>query len=190
MKTRLTGTLKEVSRDFKTNKLNITFQIEEQPTNDINFWATCEKLSIIVDKFRKKRSLDANGYYWQLTTKLAEANHVSKSCQHNMNLRRYGQAVYMDGKLMCITIPDTDEAENESLEAETYHIKPTSKIYQGSDDVTYRIYILLKGSSDFDTREMSVLIDGVASECKEVGIDTLPPAEIERMLSLWKSGKT
>ena len=180
-----TGKLIAVNRDWKSNKLNLTFEINEERTGDINHIKECEKLKMVIKKFAKKRSLDANGYYWQLTTKLAEANHVSKNFQHNMNLRRYGQATYIDGKLMCITIPDTEEAENTALEAETYHIKPTSKIYQGSDGVAYRIYILLRGSSEYDTREMSVLIDGVVSECKEMGIETLTPEEIERMMQQW-----
>ena len=44
---------------------------------------------------------------------------------------------------------------------------------------------IFKGSSEYDTREMSVLIDGVISEAKELDIETLPPHEIERMKQKW-----
>lgn len=40
----------------------------------------------------------------------------------------------------------------------------------------------IKGSSQYNTREMSRLIDGLVSECKECGIETLTPEELERMM--------
>ena len=49
----------------------------------------------------------------------------------------------------------------------------------------YRTYMMLRGSSDYDTREMSELIDGTVSEAKQMGIETLPPHEIERMKKEW-----
>jgi hypothetical protein len=33
---------------------------------------------------------------------------------------------------------------------------------------------------------MARLIDGVVSECEEVGIETLPPAELEALKTLWE----
>jgi archaellum component FlaG (FlaF/FlaG flagellin family) len=44
------------------------------------------------------------------------------------------------------------------------------------------------GSSTFDTKSMSVFIDGIVSECKELGIETLPPDELERMKAAWNCG--
>ena len=44
------------------------------------------------------------------------------------------------------------------------------------------------GSSTFDTKEMSVFIDGIVRECKELGIETMTPAELERMKSQWQNG--
>ena len=41
------------------------------------------------------------------------------------------------------------------------------------------------GSSTFNTKEMSVFIDGIVSECKELGIETLPEEELERMKAQW-----
>jgi hypothetical protein len=43
-----------------------------------------------------------------------------------------------------------------------------------------------KGSSEYDSREMAVLIDGIISEAKEMGIETLPPREVERLKEMWK----
>ena len=41
------------------------------------------------------------------------------------------------------------------------------------------------GSSTYNTKEMSVLIDGIVYEAKELGIETLPPDELERMKVEW-----
>lgn len=45
---------------------------------------------------------------------------------------------------------------------------------------------MLRGSSTYDTAEMSALIDGLVSECKEQGIETIPPQELERMMEMYE----
>ncbi|WP_045091356.1 hypothetical protein, partial [Clostridium sp. FS41] len=72
-----------------------------------------------------------------------------------------------------------------SLEAETYHIKPTTEVKISSDGTPFRTYIMLRGSSTYDTDEMSKLINGLVSECQEMGIETLPPQELERMMDIY-----
>lgn len=42
---------------------------------------------------------------------------------------------------------------------------------------------MLAGSSTYDTKEMSELINGLVAECKEQGIETLPPEELARMMA-------
>ena len=44
---------------------------------------------------------------------------------------------------------------------------------------------MIKGSSDYDTAEMSQFIDGIISECKDQGIQTMTPNEIEEMKQKW-----
>lgn len=78
-------------------------------------------------------------------------------------------------------IPDTDDAENQVLEAGTYHLKPTSGTITGNDGARYRWYVVLRGSSSFCTAEMSALLDLLIADCKEQGIETLSQDEIERM---------
>ena len=41
------------------------------------------------------------------------------------------------------------------------------------------------GSSTYTTAEMATLIDGVISECKDMGIETATPAELARMMGEW-----
>lgn len=183
-----TGKVAGITMDFMTGKYNISFQADsaDAVTSQFDGIKDVEKLIITAVKYRKKRSLDANAYYWQLITKLAEAMHVSKGRMHNMILRKYGQIEYIEGKLIPISLPDTDKAEETALEAETYHIRPTSQVRQGKDGTMYRTYVMLRGSHSYDTKEMSELINGLVSDCKEVGIETLMPAELAEMMKAWK----
>ena len=50
---------------------------------------------------------------------------------------------------------------------------------------SYTGYAMIKGSSEYDTGEMSRFIDGVISECKELGIQTMTPDEIEELKQKW-----
>mgnify|MGYP000276651941 CR=1 FL=1 len=75
------------------------------------------------------------------------------------------------------------KSKKTALEAETFHIRPTSQVKQGKDGKAYRTYTVLAGSSTYDTKEMSELINGLVAECKEQGIETLPPEELARMMA-------
>lgn len=178
------GVLKAITRDWKSRKLNLTFEMEEDVSEQVE--ELQEKvLSITVKPYRKKRSLDANAYYWVLLSKLAKVIGISKNRMHNMMLQRYGQAFVVDGSMVYLPIPDTEEAEEKMLESSTFHLKLTSQVKEGKDGVMYRTYKLLRGSSDYNTQEMAELINGLVMECKDVGIETMPEEEIKRMLDLY-----
>ena len=118
-----------------------------------------------------------------LLSRLAEVAGISKPRAHNLMLRRYGQNLMIAGQMAYLVVPDTTEAEETALEVETFHIRPTSQVKQGKDGKAYRTYTVLAGSSTYDTKEMSELINGLVAECKEQGIETLPPEELARMMS-------
>lgn len=172
--------------DFETRRIELTVQSE---TDDIgDEWEKlrkAERLVFQVKPFRRKRSLDANAYYWQLITKLAAVLKLSKPHLHNLMLRRYGQPEVIEGKMVYLVLPDTDDGSRTADEAETYHIKPTSEVKYAADGTGWRTYIMLRGSSTYDTKEMSHLIDGIVSECREQGIETMPPDEINRMMEMY-----
>lgn len=133
-----------------------------------------------VKPYRKARTNRQNAYYWQLLTQVADAMRISKAAMHNLMLRDYGQLCMVDGQLLEVKIPDTVSGESSVLRSETYHLRPTSKVIveQGLD---YRIYYLLRGSHEYNTTEMSILVDGLVMEARHLGIETLTPDELERM---------
>ena len=145
-----------------------------------------ERLVFSVKEYKRKRSLDANAYYWVLVTKLAKVLNLSKPHLHNLLLRRYGQPEIVDGQMVFLVLPDSESGTRKADEAETYHIRPTSQVKTGVDGKMYRTYVMLRGSSTYNTAEMSELIDGLVSECKEQGIETLPADELKRMMQMYE----
>lgn len=133
---------------------------------------------------KERRSKSQNSYYWELVGKVATKSikfGAGASEIHNRNLRELGLREYVNGQPVCVFIPDTEEAEKEALNAESYHIKPTSQTRIGKDGKVFRCYVMLRGSHTFNTSEMSALVDLIVQEAESVGIETLTPAELERI---------
>lgn len=64
---KFTGTVSDVSIDFKTQKPKITFIMNEKSAlSELDEIKDLDKLSIEAKKYRQKRSLDANSYCWLL----------------------------------------------------------------------------------------------------------------------------
>lgn len=146
-----------------------------------------ERYTAEIKKLSKKRSLDANSYYWLLVGKLSKAIGISMSYCHNIMLRRYGTFKLFGGQVMYVVLPDTDEASREADEDEECHIKPTSQVKEGKDGLMYRTYIMLKGSHEYNTTEFKNLVEGIIDECKQVGIETATPDEVSKMISLLRT---
>lgn len=69
------------------------------------------------------------------------------------------------------------------FEAEWRTVRNLGEIsVNGQTGIQLQLYF---GSSTFDTKEMSVFIDGLIEECRQLEIETLPPNEIERMKREW-----
>ena len=139
---------------------------------DISEIINCEKpLEVIIDRIKEKRSLNANGYLWVLVGQIADVLRASKEEIYLNMLKQYGQS----------TVVSVLTSINVKGFFKYYEEFGNGKI-NGKDFTHYKVY---KGSSEFDTKEMAILIDGIVSEAKELGIDTRTPADIEKMKSLW-----
>ena len=168
------GTLKAASKDLASGKLQVVFELESDLSGQLE-GIQGKPLRISAKRWREKRSLDANAYYWVLIGKLARVLQLSNPELHNLMLCRYGQPEVFEGKPVYMTIPDTEAAEKKVANATDYHLQPTSQVREGNDGIMYRTYKLLRGSHTFNTEEMARLIDGLIEGCKDAGI---PDAEI------------
>lgn len=131
-----------------------------------------------ITTYREPRSKSANSYFHVLSDKLADAMRMSKPKMKNYLLFHYGQKVRDEKGNLVIVKTNADEEELISrTDIHLYYLKE-------SDDGT-PMYVLLEHSRFYDSRQMSILIDGVVAECKAVGIETIPPDELERLKALW-----
>ena len=136
---------------------------------------------------KEKRSLSQNAYYWKLAGEVAKKSikfGANINEIHNRNLRELGLREYINDQPLCIYLPDTEEAEKTALNAESYHLKPTSQTKAGKDGTMFRCYVMLRGSHSFNTEEMSALVDLMVQEAKAVGVQTLTPIELAHIRQL------
>ena len=170
---KVTGKIVDATIDFKTNKPRITFEVNEREDFYQLFdeHKDMDKLSIEVKQYRQKRSLNANNYAWALITQIADVIRASKEDIYLEMLRRYGQSEIIS---VVAHIPITE------------YIKYCEEAGESSlNGKLFKHYKVYKGSSEFDTREMSIFIDGIVSEAKELGIQTDTPDQIAEMKARW-----
>lgn len=173
-------TVNGVSRDLLNNRWVISLNSGSKPDWVDEYLG--KDLEAEIKPFRRHRSLSANAYYWLLLGQLARKQHCSNQFAHNLLLRRYGVPETEDGDMIYAQLPDNDEVMKRMCERDDIHMMPTTKVVKGKNGKYYRFWRMLKGSSHMDSFEFSRLVDGLISECKEVGIETIPPEELERLV--------
>lgn len=132
-------------------------------------------LDVKLTKARKKRSLDANAYAWVLMSKIADKLGSTK------------EEVYME----LIRQTNFFEQDDDGM--------PISVICKPQIDMTRlghwcfmgwvgdnKSWMLMKGSSEYDSYEMSKFINMIVDDAKDLGIETMTPKELAQMLGAWK----
>lgn len=128
---------------------------------------------------RKGRSKDANAYMWVLCQRIAEA--VRGMTKEEV----YQRAVKDVGQFDMVPI------RGDAVSTFIRHWEAGGIGCQAVDDGEspklpgYHRVVVYHGSSGYDTREMSVLLDYIVAEAKALGIQTETPEELARMMSEW-----
>ena len=122
----------------------------------------------VIKEFKEKRSLDQNAYAWKLITQIGNVLRKSKEEVYLQMLKDYGQS----------EIVSTLSSISPSGYFKYYEEFGIGTI-KGKEFTHYKIY---KGSSEFNSKEMSIFIDGIVQECKSVGIQTLDDLEINELI--------
>ncbi len=136
-------------------------------------------ITVEVKKYRKKRSLDANSYAWTLIDKIASELGMSKIEVYRNAIKNIGGV----SDIVCVMDEAVEKLrqgwEKHGLGWQTETME--SKI-PGCTNV-----ILYYGSSVYDTKQMSQLIDNLVQDAKALGIETATPEEIARYKELWET---
>ena len=169
----LTGAIKDLNIDWQSGKALLTFTIDQKQAaiNCYNKLHDAERLAIKVDKYREKRSINANNYAWALLTEIGNVMRLNKDDVYFLMLKRYGQSEMISVK---DGIPIGEYVKYCERAGESW--------LNGTLFKHYRVY---KGSSEFTKEEMAVFLDGVVQEAQDLNIDTRTPDEIANLKSLW-----
>ena len=132
---------------------------------------------------RKERSLDANAYMWVLCEKLAKAISTPDAVATKEDV--YRDAIRAVG--IWKDWPPMDESHAKTLMTAWGKIGTgwISEIVDYASDGELVIVRTYYGSSQYDTRRMSRLIDNIVQDCKAVGVETLTPLELDRLKEAW-----
>lgn len=124
-------------------------------------------------KHYNKRSLNSNSYAWKLITEIGNELRQDKEAVYFELLKRYGQGGSVSVQERFAEQFKRTYKYNESL---------GKSLLNGVMWEHFRFWI---GSSQYNSREMSIFIEGVVDEAKSLGIETLTPEELERMSLEW-----
>lgn len=124
-----------------------------------------------IERKRKKRSTDANAFCWKLCTEIANVLRTDKDSIYIDMLKKYGQSDLVS-VLASVDVRGYFK----------YYDEFGRGSVNGKEFIHYRVY---KGSSEYDTREMSILIDGIIDEAKALDIEVISEREKSLLLQEW-----
>lgn len=139
-----------------------------------------KELTVEIKQFRKKRSLDANAYCFVLCQKIAE---VIKNTKEYV----YKQAIKQIGQFEIVPIRN-DAVERWMVAWNSKGLGWQSEILEDSKLEGYKKTINYYGSSVYDTKEMSLLLEEIVGQAKGLGIETMSEVEKVALLDKWGKG--
>jgi len=176
-----TGIITDIGIDYKTHKSKISLLLDTKEIEVIEQLKNENKLNVELKKYRKKRSLDANAYCWVLCDRIAK------------ELSKYGQAItkeiiYKDAILQIGTFePMIIEEKAYDNVTRIWEKQGLGFLIQevSRKDKCIKVHCYY-GSSTYDSKEMSLLIQLLVDLAKDLNIETKPKEEIESLLKSWK----
>ena len=135
---------------------------------------------LTVKEHRKKRSLDANAYAWVLIGKLADAMRIPPTDVYKNAIQNIGGNYEV--------IPIREEAVEKFREVWTKQGLGWPCVDMGPSKIpSYRNLRAYYGSSTYDTRQMSLLIDALIQDCKALDIKTPSEEKLSAMMEGWNA---
>ena len=155
-----------------SGKLVVSFTTEKRLAEAFNNLPD-KPLVLTVKEYRPKRSRDANAYFWTLCDKVAEKLNITKEEVYKEKIKECGVFEIVPLKNEAVDRYTAMWGKNglgwfcESMGA--------SKIQGYTNVITYF------GSSTYNSKEMSRITDSLMEDCKELGIQTVSPVELQKM---------
>ena len=173
------GQLTDISIDYLSKKPKIQLVIN---TNEITYLEELKglELDIELDNHREKRTLNANAYCWVLCDKIAKKLTVPDAVITKEDV--YKDAILNIGTFQPMIVEEKAYDNLKRIwekQGLGFLIQEVSR-----KDKCIRINCYY-GSSTYNTKEMSLLIELLVQQAKEQGIETKTQAEIDSLLRSW-----
>ncbi len=139
-----------------------------------------DKLDIDIKKYRKKRSLDANAYCWVLCDKIAKE--ISKDGTITTKEEIYKDAIKNIGTFEPMIVEEKAFENFKRIWEKQGLGFLIQEVTRKDKCVKVHCYY---GSSTYDTKEMSLLIELLVEEAKQLNIEVKTKQEIESLLNMW-----
>lgn len=152
------------------NSLRVTFSLPLAFADDIRALMDGE-VSIEVKKWRNPRSKDANALMWCVCQELADALKIPKEEVYRKAIKDIGEYV-----------PLPIKAEAVEAFSRNWASKGIGWFAETVDDSKipgYKLVFAYYGSSTYDTKQMSVLLNYLVDEAEQIGIVLKAGAELE-----------
>lgn len=159
--------------DFKflvNGKIEIIFTCDKSILRQFESLKDDIDLTVQVKEYRQKRSLSQNAYMWVLLDEIAKAVNRSKEDVYRELVKDYGVFEIIPLKDEAVKRFNHNWAKN--------GLGWFTDVLGKSKLKGYTNLIVYYGSSTYDTKEMTRLLDAVINECQELGIQTMTLSEI------------
>ena len=153
----------------------------ENPFEARRFLATKKEKKYVADikEYRERRSLDANAYMWVLVGKLSGKLGLPPEEIYRAAIRDVGD----NYEVMPVR---NDALERWQVIWQSNGLGWLCEEIGPSKLPGYTNVRNFYGSSAYDKAQMSRLINNVVQDCKAQGIETMPPAELARLMEEWR----
>ena len=171
--------LKQVHLSTMEHKAMLTFEVTEDFEDATNICNTLyqQKCDLAVKKYAKKKSKNANAYCWTLCEQLGEKLNGTKEDIYRQAIREVG--IYKDIEII------EDAAGTMQRAWSGNGTGWVSEIVDNGQNDGFLLIRFYYGSSVYNSKQMSRLIDWLVQECKDQGIETEPPEVLALMKEEW-----
>lgn len=174
-----TGIITNLDIDYETRKPKISVVLDTNEISIVEQLKNENKLNIEMKKWYKKRSLDANSYCWVICDLIAKE--LSK------NGITTKEEIYKDAILQVGTFEPFIVQEKTFENFKRIWEKQglgflVQEVSRKDKCVKVNCYY---GSSTYDSKEMSLLIEILVQLAKSLNIETKSKAEIDSLLKEW-----
>lgn len=174
-----TGIITNLDIDYETRKPKISLILDTNSLDIVEQLKNENKLNIEMKKWYKKRSLDANAYCWVLCNNIA--NELSKNGIITKE-EVYRDAIQQVGSFEPFIVQEkTFDKFKRIWEKQGLGFLVQEVSRQGKCIKVNCYY----GSSTYDSKEMSLLIEILIQSAKSLNLETKSQKEIDSLLESW-----